>query len=83
MHQFATVTGQFAAEFGESAKSLVVRIAFELQYHGFVAEIFQLFENRQTCHQPNGFGRPAYALAIMFSKGLTQFSPGDRTGQAK
>jgi len=40
MHRFATVARQFAAEFGEAAKGLLIRLAFELHGSPFVAEVF-------------------------------------------
>lgn len=40
MHQFAAVARQFAAESGETAKCLVVRVTLELQHYRFVAEVF-------------------------------------------
>jgi len=46
MDQFAAVARQLAAEFTETAERLIVRIALELQDHGFVAKVFQLLENQ-------------------------------------
>jgi hypothetical protein len=83
MYQFGTVARLFTTKFGETAKCLVVRVAFELQHYNFVAEVFQLFDDQQPHHQPDGFGRSAQALAVMFGEGLIQFVPWNHVGKTE
>ena len=45
VNQFCTVTGNLITEFGEPTKSLIVRVAFELQNQLFITQVFQLFQS--------------------------------------